>query len=54
MYQALLKALDLAAGLLHWEEAEIAGCNSPFRVLPLSLGVRSPGGQVGPSPTLEG
>lgn len=55
MSQALLKALDLAASLLGWEEAETAGCDSPcLFLLLLSLGVHSPRGWMGPSPTLGG
>lgn len=50
MFQALPKALDLAAGLLGQEEAETAGCHSLLFLL-LSLGVLSPRGQVGPSPS---
>lgn len=49
MPQAPLKALDLAVGLLGWEEAQTSGCNSPcLFFLLLSLGVHSPHGQVGP------
>lgn len=49
MSQALLKALDLAPGLLGWEEAETAGCDSLcLSLLLLSLGVCSPRGQVSP------
>lgn len=55
MSQALLKALDLPAGLLGREEAETAGCHPPcLFLLLLSLGVLSLLRQVGPSLSPEG
>lgn len=52
MSQALLKARDLAAGLLGWEEAETIGCHLLCLLL-LLLSLRGPLSTWVPAPALE-